>query len=321
MNNLVKTTMTAILLFVGTTSAGNAQTFKWSGPTVTFVSRCFSEVCLGDDVAKLSSLRIAWLAEDFKSPNKLDQERYASQQRRKLSPEKLQSINAAFRGLSQIEQEILASAKSRGEAGNDNPSPDYFNYKNLVPFGRFDYVAINTDVLNALKGAAPCVTVPIIGAFKSESGNYTSVMLLPENGKLVVTRIARKWVLDVPRNASSIQQTQIVSQELNQLGTQIGESYVKQWIADDRHLPVSASMAVSDDAVAYFNWDDTTQPTLTFYDRSIAAYQTQNRDYDARFKHAGGETGINWETLFFAINSVLATSPACEIKAVPVKIN
>ncbi len=114
--------------------------FKWGGPTITFKSRCFSDVCLGDDVTKLSNLKVTWLEDQWVSPNKLDQERRVREQQRRRSPEMLQLVDAAFRGLNQAEQGTIASNRLALGQGS---GPDYSAYQVFVPVG-IDHIVIST---------------------------------------------------------------------------------------------------------------------------------------------------------------------------------
>jgi len=282
--------------------ASATPVFKWSGPTIAFKSRCFSGVCLGDDAAKLSSLNIGWLG----AARSAQGTRF------------IQIVDAAYRGLSEVDQVTLAAALTPAFEGFTE-SPSYRTLVPMGPGGGSDYIVLNANTVKALSKATLCAVLPALGIFKSESGHYTSVLMLPEDGKLAVVRIERQWILDVPQNASNVQQSQVVSQELKELSNQIGDVYVASWAANDHDN--TTVEAISEDTVAYFTWSDMTKPKLTFYSRALAAFQRQNRDYDQRFKWGGGETGIDWEKLSSFVNGTLSAAAGCEVKPAAVKIN
>ena len=283
-----------------------APQFKWSGQTVPFKSRCFSDVCLGDDLAKLDSLKISWLGSAF-----------ALGDRTAPRGNMLQGIAAAFRGLNEADRKTLASALTNSFIYGKGS--DYSEYKDLIPGGTFDYIVISADTLIPLNRATPCAVLPVLGVFKSQNGHYTSVLLMPENGKLTVVRIVRRWVLEAPAGASEVQQVQAIRHQLDDLSNQIGETFGGGW----QRGAEFESMRVSADTVGYFNINRGAHPKLTLYTRSFAAYQ--ELIYDDRFPEpdrGGAESPIDWQKVVSFVDKALSAAPGCEVSpAPPVKIN
>lgn len=288
--------------------------FKWSGQTAPFKSRCFSDVCLGDDLAKLSNLKIPWLGSELISAKKLEQgvalgneNRGKEHTRSAKGVRFVQIVDASYRGLSEADQVTLASALTPPFTGFASD----LNYRMLVPSSGFDYIVASAEVLNTMNRATVCAVLPALGVFRSESGYETSVLLVPENGKMAVARIARRWTLNVPGNASNVQQSQAISQQIAELRKQISETYGGHWINQ---------AAVSDDTVAYYDESDIRHPRLTLYTRSFAAYQllydgTFQTKAEQRDQNRGSvEAKIHWGKVSEFMDAHLATMPGCEIK-------
>ena len=261
-------------------------------------NKCFSKVCIGDDIAKLSSLNISWLREEYPDAKKLENGVMLRPTGRTPGTALLQAVAAAYRGLSEAERKTLALTLTGSYAQSREEE-----YKLLIPSGRFSYLVLGSDVLKILntRVSAICAMLPIYGAFKSESGHNTSVLLMPENGKLTVARIVRQWVFNAPTDISEHQQMQVLDAQLKDLSKQIVETYGTAVYPEigtvqiQRHLP-----PIPDERVVRAN--------LGFYS-------------EAYYKWSAWEARWGWPAEPPPIDKELSSAPGCDVKPVSVTIN
>jgi hypothetical protein len=183
----------------------------------------------------------------------------------------------------------------------------------LLPQTDLTRFEINNITLPILKRATTvCTALPIVfGIFRSESGHYTGVVLAPENGKLKVVKMSRRWMPSFPENATYEQKAQIAAQQLNELKKQIPEVYGGDWNMDagldgggnkDRSV-------TGDGAVAYFSTKDFTHPALGFYDIAFHQYFVNKAEKDP------------WEYVVMGYERALANIPGCAVLKPAFKIN
>ncbi len=255
-----------------------------------FKTTCLSNVCLGDDLAKLAALSLTWLPEDKTSST---------------DPRNLTELRAAFRGLSEPEYKTLA-ASTRFGAG----VPDRY-IRSFVP-DPVVHLVLTPAATAPLKRAAACGGMPVHGIFKSESGHYTSVILMPEDGKLKVVKVARRFMLGMPAEATDAQRGQVLQKQLNDLVTQVQTSYGGRWNQDRYFVPPVTMSARDQAAVGYFDWSDSEHPLLTFYSASFARFQGQANN-------AGSP--IAWSQVGASYERALANTPQCGLKTSQVKLD
>jgi hypothetical protein len=255
-----------------------------------FRNKCFSNVCLGDDLDKVGSLNLVWMPESAQAGT---------------DPRNLREVRAAFRGLTEGEYKILAAATRFGAGARDK------FVSSFIPDPAVHLVLDNATV-TALKRSSACSGLPVHGLFKSESGHYTSLVLLPEQGKLKVAKLARRWMLSVPAAATGAQRDQIINQQLNDLVKQVRETYGNSWVKDTYFVQPITMSARDNTAVGYFDWQDSEHPLLTFYSTELARFQGQQGN-------AGSP--ISWDRVGTSYEQNLSRSPACSIQASQVKLD
>ena len=165
-NRAVKPCMLTIFAVVGL-----AQTTT----TVTFKTECISNVCLGDDLAKLGKLNIAWLAEKPQPTHAHSK----FERTYPLNPQDLRDVQKGFHGLTDVEYKVLAT--SVGDPGISD--------SNIAQFApTVMHIVLQGTNMALLEKATACNGMPVHGIFKSESGHLTSVLLMSNNGKLALRR-------------------------------------------------------------------------------------------------------------------------------------
>jgi hypothetical protein len=291
-------------MIVGLAASTQAQTIiRNQGATNGFKSTCFSNVCLGDDLTKIAGMKIVWL------PEMRPENRRPGDWTPPVAPSVLKIVDTAFRGLSDSEKKTVAAAVP----GPGAPSADDAQYfQDFVPMTM--HVVLNASVMGILKKATPCGALPIHGIFKSESGHFTSVLLLPTGGRLAVVRVSRRWAFSVP-NGTAEQQNQAISKQLTDLGAQLLDTHGGVWVKDTYYVQPISSSAFSDEAAAYLQWSDPARPHMSFYTRDFAKFQANH----SRTPHA--EAPIAWDHAIETSERTLASEPRCAIQPTSVSIN
>jgi hypothetical protein len=272
--------------------------------TVPFKSLCFSNVCLGDDLTKISALRItSWFSEENQrkqppTPRSGVVYHQSAPRPRPVSPANIKMVQKAFLGLTEADYRVLASSVPSG--GSLNQDIQLF----LPPVL---FVELNDATLPLLRKALTCTALPVHGIFKSESGHYTSVLLLSDHGKLRVVKTARKWMPAFQETTTDTQKAQISSQQLNELWKQIIETYGGDWHNNGGTVQRTTNFtAKSDDAVAYFDTRDMAHPVMTLYASAFSQFTKSNDP---------------WDAVATGYEQTLASTPGCAVSTPSVKIN
>jgi hypothetical protein len=257
-------------------------------PVSIFKSTCFSDVCLGDDLNKIGGLKITWLSEATRNT------RYHP-----LNPQNVRDAQKAFRGLTDADYKVLAGSIYFSGTSDENIN---------IILPPIVHIEINDATLPILKKATTCTaTLPVHGIFKSESGHYTSVLLLSDNGRLRVVKAARRWMPNFPATATDAQKDQMANQQLGELSQQINDAYGAFWHADGGTVNRTTNFSArSKDAVAYLDTRDMAHPVMTFYTATFAAFAKSDSPWDAAI--AGYERA-------------LANTPGCAVATPTLKIN
>lgn len=251
----------------------------------TIKSRCFSDVCLGDDLAKLTGMTIPWMDLDYNKDLVTKKKSGLPNGGGQIhqDPEALNRIASVYRGLPAEQINILGRFYIGGFGSSGGFMSEGTVARSLLPGPMNNgagppYLIATQGTLNALKASpALCGALPVVGMFKSEGGNLTTVFLWPEGGKLVVSRLSRIWVPTFPPETSNTQRNQLIANQFSDLMKDIGRTYGGAWRNDgDLH-------AASDPyTVMYFSeghWDNSgprpniSGAILTLYTHSLAAYQ------------------------------------------------
>jgi hypothetical protein len=242
-------------------------------------SRCLSSICLGDDLVKLSGMKLPWL--DPEEVHKDFEAKHLGGVKYHRQPERIAPdwITRNYRGVTPEQRALLISAFMVGASDGS-----FYEYggpaRDLLPpplnqgAAATPYITASQSTIDTLKGVTVCAGLPVLGVIKSESYT-TSVFLWPENGRLVVVRLSRAWVTNVPKDAISSQQIKMTNDQIMDLSTQIGQTYYSgTWKRDGTNARASDS-----ETVAYFavrqTWGNQPVPEviLTLYTKSFAAYQ------------------------------------------------
>jgi hypothetical protein len=175
------------------------------------------------------------------------------------------------------------------------------------------HVEVNAATLPILrKATTTCTAMPVHGVFLSESGHYTDLLLLSDNGRLRVVRTTRRWMPNFPSTATDQQKSQIADQQYTELVKQIDDVYGGNWVFDKYYVPPHSASARSDDAVGYFDYRDIVHPVLVFYNATFSKFQRQS---------AVNGSPIQWSNVTASYERALANTPGCAVKAPALKIN
>src|SRR5215472_8183348 len=164
----------------------------------TFLSTCFSNVCIGDSIDKVLQSNLQWVTlhlprstsrQEDQSIVHLPQTTQALKQRR-------DTLTISYVGLSKDDLAVLSPYYF--DASTTPKTTVYSRLIDLMLKERMSFLAADSGVLSSLARTTVCGALPVYGVFQSESGLYTSALLMPVNGKLTVVRLSRLFNLRIP---------------------------------------------------------------------------------------------------------------------------
>jgi len=246
-----------------------------------FLSTCFSNICVGDDIERVMEAEPKWVTKHIRVTDEgksIVHLREVSQLRKKYSA----VIGATYHNLSDADLDRLAeNFLDHGYSGE--PS----SYKRLMePLTRerVAYIAADATALQMLSKASICGFLPVHGVFSSESGLYTSVLLVPVNGKLTVVQLQRIFDLHIPDDLTGAQKGKLTFEQVTAFVKQIDAKYGTQWDTSAKGSIPGKNRAAGEGVVAYLTLDEIPmgnqrwllQPVMTLTNESYENTSWQN---------------------------------------------
>ena len=294
--------LSALLILPRVFAAAKTVESKIPETKVDFKSTCFSDVCLGDDISKLTQGKHAWLTNHINThgnDKNTVQLRELSEFRKKYA----EVIGKSYHGLSAQDLEKLA--KNFLDDGYSADPTYYGPLLESLARDRVSFLVADANVLSILEKAAVCGALPVHGVFVSESGLYTGILMMPVNGRLAVVQMKRLFNLHIPDDVTEAQRGRATFDQVTALVKQIDAKYGTQWDTSASGSISGQTKAVSDSVVAYLLLDDPSrgyrvEPMMTL----------SSRDFD----------GLPLQTTKRYADESLAATQSCEVKAKAVTI-
>jgi hypothetical protein len=269
-----------------------------------FLSTCFSNICVGDDIERVMEAEPKWVTKHIKANDEgksVVHLREVSQLRKKYSA----VIGATYHNLSDTDLDRLAENFLDGYSGEPT------SYKRLMePLTRerVAYLAADATALQMLSKASICGFLPIHGVFSSESGLYTSVLLVPVNGKLTVVQLQRIFDLHIPDDLTGAQKGKLTFEQVTAFVKQIDAKYGTQWDTSAKGSIPGKNRASGEGVVAYLTLDEIPMGNQKWLLQPVMTLT--NESYES----------TSWQNLKPAVDESLASTRACGVNTRSVAI-
>src|SRR5579863_549493 len=270
----------------------------------TFLSTCFSNVCIGDDIDKVIESQQQWvtlhlIVHDKDQARQEDQRVFHLPETSQFLKKHADVLSTAFQNLSKEDLEALGSMFF-DVSYTAKPTP-YGRLIDLMLKERVSFLVVDSAVLSILSKVPVCGALPVHGVFVSESGLYTSVLMMPVNGKLTVVQMRRLFNLHIPDDVTEAQRDHTLFDQVATLAKQIDTKYGTQWATSESGTVLNQNRAESDTIAAYLRFHEVwrgghkdVEPVMTLC----------HRDFDTATLQRSKQF----------VDEALAASKTCEVK-------
>jgi len=246
-----------------------------------FLSTCFSNICVGDDIERLMEAEPKWVTKHIKATDEgksIIHLRDVSQLRKKYAA----AIGASYHNLTDADLDRLS--ENFLEYGYSGAPTSYKRLMESLTRERVSYIAADSTALQMLSKASICGFLPVHGVFSSESGLYSGVLLVPVDGKLTVVQLQRIFDLHIPDEVTGAQKGKLTFEQVTAFVKQIDAKYGTQWDTSGKGSIPGKNRAAGEGIVANLTLDEIPmsnqkwllQPMMTLTSESYENTSWQN---------------------------------------------